>query len=99
MADDSLPDEYPGSWAAARSHLIAATRFLPRPTGSADADAAFDDFSHFLKRNELEPALAVAIALGDLAVAPRGFWLELLAAARTMELSDPALLISARVGV
>jgi hypothetical protein len=99
MNDTSTTGEFPGSWAAARAHLIAAMTHVPRPTGSSEADTAFDDFSHFLKRHELEPALGIAIVLGDLAVAPRAFWVELLAAARTMELSDQVMLISARVGI
>jgi hypothetical protein len=95
MTDEFPSDASPGSWVAAQAHLVAATRQLPRPTGSAEADALFDDLSQFLRRYELEPALALAIALGDRAVAPRSFWLELLAAARAMELGDQALLISA----
>ncbi len=99
MTDESPSEQFPRSWAAAQAHLIAAVRQLPEGTSSVEVDATCGDLVHFLKRNELEPALALAVALGDMVVAPRSFWLEVLAAARTMELSDQVLSISARVGV
>ena len=85
------------SWAVTRRHLAASRFYLSENLLNTEAETAWAEMQHFIHHNELELALDVAEALGEIENAPSEFWAELLSAAENMGLTHHASRYRAKV--